>query len=503
MEVEKLKKLSSREMGKEEAAPLVRKSSDSENEVNDDGVALESAFWVEFKRVGSMAAPMVAVTVSQYLLTVVSLMMVGHLTILASFSGVALATSFAEVTGFSVLLGMAGALETLCGQTYGAEEYRKIGNYTCCAIVTLILVCLPISLVWIFMDKILLLFGQDPEMSHAAHEYCMCLIPALFGFAILQCLIRYFQTQCMIFPMVFSSIAVLCLHVPICWGLVFKLGLGHVGAAFAIAISYWLNVIWLGIYMKYSSACEKTKIVFSYNALHSIPEFCQFAIPSALMFCFEWWSFELLTLLAGLLPNPQLETSVLSVCLNTTTLHYFITYAVGASASTRVSNELGAGNPKAAKDAVHVVVVLGIAEAIIVSTFFVGCRHILGYAYSNHKEVVDYVADMVPLLCVSVTADSLIGALSGIARGGGFQQIGVYVNLGAYYLVGAPIAFLLGFVLKLNAKGLWMGTLTGSLLQVIILAVVTVLTDWQKEATKARERIVENSIKAHNNNGLV
>lgn len=57
--------------------------------------------------------------------------------------------------------------------------------------------------------------------------------------------------------------------------------------------------------------------------------------------------------------------------------------------------------------------IIGIAEAVIVSIFFYCCRHILGYAYSNDKEVVDYVAEMVPLLCVSVSADSIIGALSG------------------------------------------------------------------------------------------
>ncbi|KAJ1442557.1 Multi antimicrobial extrusion protein [Sesbania bispinosa] len=452
-------------MGKEVAAPLLTKSGESNNEV---GLASppESTFYYELKRVSFMAAPMVAVTVSQYLLQVVSLMMVGHLGILVNFSGVAIATSFAEVTGFSVLLGMAGALETLCGQTYGAEEFIKLGNYTCCAIVTLISVCLPISLVWIFTDKILMLFSQDPAISHAAREYCIYLIPGLFGYAVLQSLIRY-QTQ------------------------------RHVGAALAIGISYWLNAIWLGIYMKYSPACQKTKIVFSSSALLSITEFIKYAIPSGLMFCFEWWSFEVLTL-AGLLPNPQLETSVLSVCLNTTTLHYFIPYGVGASASTRVSNELGAGNPKAAKSAVRVVVILGVAEAIIVSTFFICFRHILGYAYSNDKEVVDYVADMVPFLCVSVSADSLIGVLSGIARGGGFQQIGAYVNLGAYYLVGIPFGLLLGFHLQLNAKGLWMGTLSGSVLNVIILAIVTALTDWQKEATKARERIIDKTINTHN-----
>ncbi|KAK2415260.1 protein DETOXIFICATION [Trifolium repens] len=421
-------------MVKEEATPLLTKS-----EENDELEVSEGAFWAEFKRVGSMAAPMVTVTVSQYLLQVVSLMMVGHIGILASFSGVALAVSFAECSGFCVLIRMAGALETLCGQTYGAQEFSKIGNYTCSAMITLILVCFPISLMWIFMDKLLMLFGQDTEISHVAREYCICLIPALFGHAVLQSLIRYFQIQ----------------------------------------------------------KCEKTKIVFSYNAILCITEFCQFAIPSGLMFCLEWWSFEILTIVAGLLPNSQLETSVLSVCLSTTTLHYFIPHAIGASASTRVSNELGAGNPRAAKGAVRVVVVIGIAEAVIVSTLFLCLRNVIGNAYSNDKEVVDYVTDMVPLLCVSVSADSIICALSGIARGGGFQTIGAYVNLGAYYIVGAPIALLLGFGLKLNAKGLWMGTLTGSILNVIILAVVTVLTDWQKEATKARERIAEKSIKAH------
>lgn len=81
--------------------------------------------------------------------------------------------------------------------------------------------------------------------------------------------------------------------------------------------------------------------------------------------------------------------------------------------STRVSNELGAGNPKTAKGAVRVVVIIGIAEAIIVSTFFLCFRNILGYAYSNDEQVVNYIAKMVPLLCVSVSADSLIGALSG------------------------------------------------------------------------------------------
>lgn len=57
----------------------------------------------ELKKVSYVAAPMVAVTVLQYLMQVVSVMMVGHLDDL-SLSGISSASSFTSVTGFSLLV---------------------------------------------------------------------------------------------------------------------------------------------------------------------------------------------------------------------------------------------------------------------------------------------------------------------------------------------------------------------------------------------------------------
>ncbi|XXG80502.1 hypothetical protein AAC387_Pa09g1351 [Persea americana] len=63
-----------------------------------------SAIWEEVKKLGVLAGPMVAVTVSQYLLQVISLMIVGHLGLgETSLSSAALATSLTVVTGFSLL----------------------------------------------------------------------------------------------------------------------------------------------------------------------------------------------------------------------------------------------------------------------------------------------------------------------------------------------------------------------------------------------------------------
>lgn len=61
------------------------------------------ALMEEMKKVGCIAAPMVVVTMLQYLLQVVSVIMVGHLGQL-SLSSVAIATSLTNVSGFSVLV---------------------------------------------------------------------------------------------------------------------------------------------------------------------------------------------------------------------------------------------------------------------------------------------------------------------------------------------------------------------------------------------------------------
>ncbi|KAL4363950.1 hypothetical protein GQ457_04G006230 [Hibiscus cannabinus] len=451
-----------------------------------------AAFVGETKRVGYLAGPMVAVTISQYLLQVISTMMVGHLGELA-LSSSAIAISLAGVTGFSLLLGMACALETLCGQAYGAQQYRKVGIHTYTAIFCLVLVCIPLSILWLYMGRLLVYIGQDPLISLEAGKFIRWLIPALFAYATFQPLVRYFQTQSLITPMLVCSCASLLVHIPLCWALVFKSGLGNIGGALAISISNWINAIFLALYMRYSPTCTKTRVPVTMELFHGIAEFFRFAIPSAVMICLEWWSFELLILLSGLLPNPQLETSVLSVCLNTLATLYSIPYGLAAAASTRVSNELGAGKPQAARVAVYAAVALTVLETVVVSGTLFASRSVFGYVYSNEKEVVDYVTTMAPLVCVSVILDSLQGVLSGIARGCGWQHVGAYVNLGAFYLVGIPVAATLGFWLKLKGIGLWVGVQSGAFTQTILLTIVTSCINWEKQAIKARERLFQGS----------
>lgn len=86
-------------------------------------VKIESVTWSaltqELKRVGCIAAPMVAVTLTQNLMQVISLMMVGHLGEL-SLSSTAIAISLAGVTGFSLLVSF-----SLLSFKYHLNNYKK------------------------------------------------------------------------------------------------------------------------------------------------------------------------------------------------------------------------------------------------------------------------------------------------------------------------------------------------------------------------------------------
>uniref|UniRef100_A0A0D9XIS6 Protein DETOXIFICATION n=1 Tax=Leersia perrieri TaxID=77586 RepID=A0A0D9XIS6_9ORYZ len=405
----------------------------------------------------------------------VSVMFVGHLGELP-LAGASLATSLANVTGFSLLSGMATAMDTLCGQAYGARQYHLLGVYAHRAMVVLAAACVPIAAVWASAGKILLLLGQDAAIAAEAGAYARWLIPSLAAYVPLQCHVRFLQTQAVVLPVTASSAATAILHPIVCWVLVFWAGMGSRGAALANAVSYGVNVAILAFYVRASkSGCKATWGSFSGEAFRELRQFVALALPSAMMICLEWWSFEILVLLSGLLPNPQLETSVLSIC-------------------TRVSNEIGGGHPQAAKLATRVVMYMALSEGLIISLTMFLLRNVWGYMYSNEQEVVTYIARMLPILGISFFIDGLHTSLSGLLTGCGKQKIGAAVNLGAFYLVGIPMAVLLAFFLHLNGMGLWLGIVCGSIIKLLVLVLVSCGIDWEKEAIMAKDRVFSSSL---------
>ncbi|KAF7125061.1 hypothetical protein RHSIM_Rhsim12G0111200 [Rhododendron simsii] len=122
----------------------------------------------------------------------------------------------------------------------------------------------------------------------------------------------------------------------------------------------------------------------------------------------ETWYVMVLVLFAGYLKNAEVSVDASGICANI--MGWTINMAgmgLNAAISVRVSNELGASHPKAARFSALVVAVTSI--------------------------------------------------LIGVAIGAGWQAYVAYVNLGCYYLVGIPLCLLMAFKFNMGIQAYVVG----------------------------------------------
>lgn len=150
-----------------------------------------------------------------------------------------------------------------------------------------LLVTIPQSFIWAYIKPILILLHQDKNIAAQAQLFARYMIPSLSANGLLRCLVKFLQTQNIVFPMVLSTGLTSLAHVLLCWTFVIKLGLGIKGAAIATCISNWLSMVMLALYVWFSPSCKKTWVGFSWECFHDIPHFLRLAFPSAVMVWYD------------------------------------------------------------------------------------------------------------------------------------------------------------------------------------------------------------------------
>lgn len=292
----------------------------------------------ELRALWGMAAPVTALNCVVYLRAMVSVLCLGRLGPL-DLAGGALAIGLTNITGHSVLFGLASGLEPLCAQAFGSRNHELLTLSLQRAVLLLLLAAVPIALLWLNVGPILVALGQDPTISAHAASYAAFALPDLAAGAVLQPLRVYLRSQGITRPMAACSAAAVALHVPLNVGLVFGLGLGVRGVAAAQALTNANMLLFLLAYVRWARACEHTWKGWARPAdiAAGLPALAGLAVPSCVGVCLEWWWYEVVTVLAGYLPNPAAAVGAAGVLIQTTSLMYTVPMALAASVSTRVS----------------------------------------------------------------------------------------------------------------------------------------------------------------------
>ncbi|KAL5547127.1 hypothetical protein UlMin_006814 [Ulmus minor] len=446
-------------------------------------------FWEESAKMWRLAAPVGFTSLFQYLNLSAVTVFVGHLGNL-QLSAVSLSYHIIYTISYAIQQGIANAAGTLCGQAYGAGQVESLGIYMQKSRIILFITSIILMPVFIFASPILKLFGQEDDIAELAGQYCIRIIPAMLSLGINLPTQKFLEAQSKVIVPAWIAFIGLVTQIGLLYLFIFIFGWGITGAAIAFDIASWgitiAQVGYVVVWCKLEGWCG-----FSWFASKDAWDFTKFSIASSAMSCLEQWYVVGLNVLAGQLGDAVTAVGSLSICLNIQYWETMFLFGINTAISVRVSNELGMGRAREAKYSVFVASLHSLMSGTLFMILIFVSKDYLVTIFTNSQEMQGAVTRLAYLLGLSMLLNSASQLLSGVAIGGGWQVMVAYVNLASYYLLGLPLAVLLGFRAKLGVMGILGGQIFGITFQVLILLFMTFKANWDRENTKweSREKV--------------
>ncbi|KAI9006831.1 mate-domain-containing protein [Hyaloraphidium curvatum] len=441
-------------------------------------------------RLAGFAAPISAGYSLAYVSQLTTTFFVGHLGG-APLAAACLALAFANATSFGVLVGLAAPMDVLCAQAFaGAPDPEAVGEVLQLALAVAAVAIVPMAALWWSAGPLLALLGQDPEVVQLAASFLRALLPALPGFAAFECVKRFLQAQGIASAYTAVVAATTAAGVPLTYLLVrSSYGLGFLGAPVAIAAMNWGNLALMLLYIRFFDGARGWG-GFSWKALRldALRTYLKLAAPAVLQVAAEWWTFEVLAVMAGLLGSAQLAAQ--SVLATATSFVFMFPLGTGVAATTLVGQAIGAGRPREAELLAKSGLALGFLIGLAILLLFLVVRNHLGPAFTDDPAVTDRVALALPIAAVYSLADAVNTVAAGVLRGIAQPAHAAFASFVGCYLVGLPLGAYLAFGRpEHRLRGLWIGVASGAALSAVWGLFFVFNASFDEEVMKARARL--------------
>lgn len=210
------------------------------------------------------------------------------------------------------------------------------------------------------------------------------------------------------------------------------------------------------------------------------------ALPGLIMVEAECLAFEVLTLASSYLGTSELAAQ--SILSTISSITWQIPFPLSIAGSTRVANLIGASLVGAARTSAKVsfcgATIVGLFNMVLLSSL----RSYIPMLFSSDPDVIDIVAEVLPLCAAFQLFDALAATCNGTLRGLGRQEIGGYIQLFCYYVIAMPISMGTTFSLAWGVMGLWTGVAIALMLVSATEAFFISRISWERSVEEAQLR---------------
>ena len=361
--------------------------------------------------------------------------------------------------------GIISSIGPLVSQAFGSGDHDEIERVVIDGIwLALGLSAFGMIIYW-NLGMVLRLFGQQPEVIAIAESYVRAMswgYPAVMLFGVLRTFADALGRTRV--AMVISFVAVF-INGGFNYLLMFgELGfprLGAIGAGYSTAIVKWSMLAMILVYVFRSRDFERYDLWSRVGRpnFRRLGAILRLGLPIGAGQSMENGFFGLTSLLMG-----QISTTALAshqIAINCAAFTFMVPLGVSISISTRVGQAIGRRDRAAASLAGWVGI--GVAGLFMVTTailFFLFRHRIIGI-YTEDPATLDYAAGLLMIAGAFQISDGLQVGAMGALRGLKDTARPLLTNMFAYWLIGMPAGWLLGFHLGYGGQGLWWGLTLG------------------------------------------
>jgi multidrug resistance protein, MATE family len=362
-------------------------------------------------------------------------------------------------------LGCMMAITPIVAQNVGGRELQQIGKNARQVLWLSQMLALPSFFVLRNLDGAFAMIGVTEEVIPIASGYLKAISWGIFP-AYAYGALRYFNEGLSVTrPAMFVALVGTILNIPANYVLMFgKLGfpqLGAVGTGYASAIVF--TVMFIGMFwFTYSHKPYHRFDIFSRFRLPEkkyLKELLQIGVPIGISSTMEVTMFAAVSLLVSTISTVAIAGH--QVAINFAAMMFMIPFGLSVAISARVGNSVGRKRPAEARFRGYVGV--GVSCCIMTVTaliIFLFPEQIAGI-YTDDIPVTEVAVQLLFMAAVFQISDGLQVSGFGALRGLKDTKVPMYVNLVAYWVLGIPIAYYMGFIADYGAPGLWMGLITG------------------------------------------
>lgn len=411
----------------------------------------------------TLAYPVIIGQLGFIMMGVVDSIMVGEIGA-APLAAASLGNSMALLL-FIIGFGVSHVVTPLVAISVGAQKFSECGTYFRQSLIVNMSLSIILYLAVIGATGILPYLNQPPKVVELATSYTVILALSVIPTMLFQTYKQFIEGLSIMRPAMIVTLLANIINWFANWLLIYgNLGfpaLGLDGAGWATLASRTFMALILAGYVMNNSTFKQFDVSFHFKRINFpvIKRILSLGLPGGFQYFFEVGAFSFAVIMVGWLGTNQLAAH--QIAINLASISFMAVLGISAAGAIRVGNAVGKQDVKEVRRAGFSAVALGAAVMATSGIIFISLNKFLPTLYIDNISVINIASSLLIIAALFQISDGVQGVGIGILRGLTDVKIPTLITFTAYWIIGLPIGYWLGFILEMGVKGVWIGLLIG------------------------------------------